>query len=71
MKTFPVINLSRKEEQTFLLRELIRHSNKKMEKRLFVTSPELKTEPPELISEKESEEILEKLKRFNKEFFGK
>jgi len=71
MKTFPVINLSRKEEQTFLLRELIRQNNKKMEKILFISPPKLKSELPELISEKESKEILEKLKRFNKEFFGK
>ena len=71
MKTFPVINLSRKEEQTFLLRELVRRNNKKMEKILFVSPPDVKPELPELISEKESEEIQEKLKRINKEFFGK
>ena len=71
MKTFPVINLSRKEEQTFLLRELVRQNNRKMEKILFISPPKLKPEPVDLISEKESEEILKKLKRFNKEFFGK
>ena len=71
MKTFPVINLSRKEEQTSWLRELVRRNNKKTEKILFVSPPELKHDSIELISEKESEEILEKLKRINKEFFGK
>ena len=69
MKTFPVINLSKRDEQTFLLRELVRQNNIKMGKILFVTPPEIKHEPIELISEKESEEILEKIKRINNKFF--
>ena len=71
MKTFPVINLSRKEEQNFLLRELARRNIKKTEKILFVSPPEIKQESIELISEKESEEILEKIKRMKNECFGK
>ena len=71
MKTFPVINLSKREEQTFLLSELARRNNKKTEKILLVSPPEVKQQPIDLISEKEGEELLEKLKRINKEFFGK
>ena len=71
MKTLPIINLSQYDHQNALLREYIRRSNEKMQRIIFVTPPKQKQEPIELISEKENAEFLEKLKRFNKEMFGK
>ena len=48
----------------------MRQAVKKTERILFITPPEQKQETIELISEKEQAEISEKIKKYNKEFFG-
>lgn len=71
MKTLPIINLSQYDHNSILLREYIRRDSRKLNGILLITPPSQKQETVELISEKENAEILEKLKKFNKEIFGK
>ena len=71
MKTLPIINLTRYDEHNALLRNYMRQTYEKKSNILFITPPEQKQETIELISEKKSAEILNKIKHFNKEIFGK
>ena len=52
-----------------MLHEFIRQDAKKIDKVLFITIPEQKKQPLELILEKENEKFFEKLKLLSKEMF--
>jgi len=70
MKIFPIVNLSRKDEQNVILRELIRQNSTKINRIVFVTPPKEKQNLSEIIAEKENIDFSEKIKQFNKEIFG-
>ena len=70
MKTLPVICAKPNIAKDIMLREYIRQDAQKVRTHLFITPPEQKHEPIELISEEENEKIIKKLKQINKEIFG-
>ena len=69
MKILPVIDLCKYDKQNSMLHEFIRQDAKKIDKVLFITIPEQKKQPLELILEKENEKFFEKLKLLSKEMF--
>lgn len=70
MKTLPIIHLGNFDKQNYMLREYIRREEKRLNKVVFISTPEKKQEALELISEEENKKILDKLKQISKEIFG-
>jgi len=69
MKTLPIIDLSGYNQRNTLIRAYMKQI-KRLDKIMLITPPEQKQNTLELISEKENTEILEKIKKYNKEMFG-
>ena len=73
MKTLPVIftDFSQKDRQNALLRAYLQRERTKINRILVIDIPKEEPKLPELITEKENIEISEKIKKINKEIFGK
>ena len=73
MKTLPVIftDFSQKDRQNALLRTYLQRERTKINRMLVIDVPKEEPKLPELITEKENIEISEKIKKINKEIFGK
>ena len=70
MKALPIVFIKPNNTHDIMLHENLRREAQKLNKTIFISTPKVKQEPINLISEEENEKILEKLKQINKEIFG-